>query len=199
MTDQKKKRKVKEKPTTHEEHAELAAEEASQSEFDEMFQATEKELADLDRKQLILLIMELRERTSNFSDGLTLRYLDPETVKEMIVNSFRGKQKRAGARTQKAQTNGSLKKASEELGVKSFYEFMKEVVRQMDDPKSVVDDSLKTDTAKARAIALDLLTKNKDTSSIAKSKEEWQHLLKKHISAGNIRTARKQLKDKSSF
>jgi|GEM_PF-2351439 len=176
MTDQKKKRKPKDKPMTQDEHDELAAEEASQSEFDEMFQATENELADLDRKQLILLIMELRERTSNFSDGMTVRYLTAETVKEMIVKSFRGKQKRAGARTQKAQTNGSLKKASEELGVKSFYEFMKEVVRRMDDPKSVVDDSLKTDTAKARAVALGLLTKDR-MSSFSKSNKEWQKLL----------------------
>lgn len=198
MTDQKKKRRVKEKPMSQEAHDELAAEKADQREFDEQFQATEKELAELDRKQLILLIMELRECSSNFSEGLTLRYLAPETVKEMIFNSFRGKQKRAEGRTKKAQIYGSLEKASKELGVKSFYEFMKEVIRRMDDPKSVVCDSLKTDTAKSRAIALDLLTKE-GMSSISKSDEEWQLLLNKHIRAGNIRTARKQLKNKSRF
>jgi hypothetical protein len=198
MTDQKKKRRFKEKPMTQEEYDELASEEASQSEFDEEFQATEKELAELDRKQLILLIMELRERTSNFSHGLTWRYLTPEKVKEMIVNSFRGKQKRAEGRTQKAQKYGSLELTSKELGVDSFYEFMKEVIRRMDDPKSVVSDSLKTDTAKARAIALDLLTKE-SMSSISKSHKEWQLLINKHIGSGNIRTARKQLKTEYRF
>lgn len=193
MTDQKKKRKVKEKPMTQEEHDKLAAEEAGQIELDEMFQATEKELADLDRKQLILLIMELRERTSNFSDGLRLRYLAAETVKEMIVNGFRGKQKRATGRTQKAQIFGSLENVNKDLGVEGFYEFMKEVVRRMDDPKSVLDESLRTDTAKARAIALDLLTKE-GMSRISKSHQEWQRLLKIYIDSGSIRTARKQLK-----
>lgn len=68
---------------------------------------------------------------------------------------------------------------------------MREVVRLLDE-KIYVDDGLsKTDTARARLVATDLLLSRKQTNLIL-SREEWGRLLWDHIHSSNIRTARKQ-------
>ena len=189
MKDQKKTRKVEVEPMTQEEHDEHVAQLDHERELEEQFRDLEDKLKHLDRVELIWLIMEERERTTNFSSGTMLKHLNNDEVKKIILNTSEGQANRIRGRSKQAS-----QKKSNQLGVSDFYELMKEVVERMDDSENLEYEKIRVETDKAIAIAADLLSKS-GRSTFSKTVFEWRRFLKKKIESNDIKTARLKLKN----
>lgn len=187
MKDQKKTRKVEVEPMTQEEHDEHVAQLDHERELEEQFRDLEDKLKHLDRVELIWLIMEERERTTNFSSGLIPRYLNNDEVKKRIITTIEGQANRIKGRKKQAS-----QKKSEQLGVSNFYKLMKEVVEIMDDSENLEYEKIRVETDRAIAIAADLLSKS-GRSTLNKTVFEWRRFLKKKIESNDIKTARLKL------
>ncbi len=157
-------------------------------------EAFSNEVKGLTKAQLIQLLSDARHEAAVFSGWLMSRNRTVAEIKAQIRRKQEHAIKsRADGRREQSAKQGKVSEAVNALGVNDYFKFMQDVVRQLDLSNCHADQSIKTETEKVRAIAIDLLIKE-GRSALDHSLKEWQALAKKYIRSPNIRTAREQLK-----